>query len=117
MKRFLFFLTFLSTFSYQMYAQSFKNVSIEAKSNIGFLVAQRVNLQGYALAHFAVTELNIAKKTNGSSSWHHLYHNPECGITLLYTDIGKNKYTGFSTAIMPYIQFAYAQNMPTSILK
>jgi hypothetical protein len=86
-----------------------KNLFFEARSNYSVLMAHRPNLQAYPNAHFGMFELNFGLKTNGSKQWHHSYHYPDIGLSLFYTNVGKNKYTGFAAATFAYIQFPYAR--------
>ncbi|MFN4931198.1 MAG: acyloxyacyl hydrolase [Bacteroidota bacterium] len=83
------------------------NLFIEGRSSFSFLVAHRPNLEGYPTRHFFMHQLNIGKKTSGQLYWHQLYHRPDMGVSLFYTDIGKNKYTGRALAALAFIQFPY----------
>lgn len=90
-------------------AQNNDNIFIEWRSSYSIFMAHRPNLQGYPAAHFLMHELNFGKKLGAKESWYSLYHHPNAGISLFYTSIGNNKYTGSATAAFAYIQFPYAR--------
>lgn len=93
-----------------LFANSYSdNLFIEARGNYSILMAHRPNLQGYPTAHFAMYELNVGKKVSGARSWHQLYHFPFVGMSLFYSTLGNNKYTGSAAAVLAYIQFPYAR--------
>lgn len=83
------------------------NLYIEVRGNYSILMAHRPNLQGYPTNHFGMYEMNVGKKMDGSKRWHQLYHSPDVGLSLFYTNIGNNKYTGSAVAGLAYIQFPY----------
>lgn len=85
------------------------NMFIEARGNYSILMAHRPNLQSYPNSHFGMYELNFGKKMSGLKRWQQLYHFPDVGLSLFYTSIGQNKYTGFASACLAYIQFPYAR--------
>ncbi|HRG57907.1 MAG TPA: acyloxyacyl hydrolase [Bacteroidia bacterium] len=85
------------------------NTFIELRSSYSILMAHRPNLKGYPNGHFLMSEINIGKKLGFEKTWYDIYHHPNVGLTLFYTDIGKNKYTGFALSTMAYIQFPYAR--------
>lgn len=86
-----------------------ENLVIEIRGSYSVLMAHRPNLQGYPNAHFGMYEFNIGKLTDGSASWHKLYHYPLIGGSIFYTGIGQNKYTGYAVAGLAFIQFPYAR--------
>jgi hypothetical protein len=85
------------------------NLFIETRGNYAVLMAHRPNIQGYPNAHFGMYELNLGFKTDGSKVWHQLYHRPNVGFSIFYTNIGKNIYTGSAAAGLAFIQFPYAR--------
>lgn len=108
----LFYLTFFNAFvnAQSNFAESkTHNFFLDARGNFSILMAHRPNLKAYPSAHFGMYELNIGKKTDGSKSWHQLYHHPNIGVSVFYTSIGNNKYTGSAFAGMGFIQFPYAR--------
>jgi hypothetical protein len=85
------------------------NVFVEARANYSIFMAHRPNLSGYPSAHFGMYELNVGLKTSGSKMWHQLYHYPNIGLSIFYTNMANNKYTGSASASLAYIQFPYAR--------
>jgi hypothetical protein len=83
------------------------NLLVEARGSYSILMAHRPNLEGYPNTHFGMYEISVGKKVSGSEAWHSLYHFPNIGASIFYSDIGKNKYTGSAMAGFAYIQFPY----------
>lgn len=101
----LFYIVAYSNFAYS----KTDNLFLEAKGNYSILMAHRPNLQGYPNGHFGMYELNIGAKTKGNKLWQQLYHYPNIGFSIFYTNIGKNIYTGSAIAGLAFIQFPYAR--------
>jgi hypothetical protein len=104
---FLLQLVILNIYQLQAANKFTDNLFIEGRTSFSFLIAHRPNLEGYPQKHFFMHQLNIGKKTSGRLPWQQLYHRPDMGISLFFTDIGQNKYTGFAVASLAFIQFPY----------
>ncbi len=86
-----------------------ENIFVEARGSYSIFMAHRPNLLAYPTGHFGMYEFNVGVKTSGSKSWHQLYHYPNIGLSIFYTNIANNKYTGSAAATLAYIQFPYAR--------
>jgi hypothetical protein len=102
-------MSFLFITNETVQARNNDNIFIEGRTSYSFFMAHRPNLQGYPNSHFLMQEINVGKKLGSEKEWFALYHHPNAGICLFFTDLGKNKYTGFAAATFAYIQFPYAR--------
>ncbi len=97
----------ISVFHVPCKAERAENLFIEASSSYSFFMAHRPVLQSYTNAHFSQYQLSIGKKASGNMSWHSLYHYPDYGVHLFYSNLGHNIYTGRAAAAMIFMQFPF----------
>jgi hypothetical protein len=94
------------------YAQKpsfFNDVLFETKANYGFVIAHHKTMTHLSTNHFPSFEIAMGKQTSGKKYWEEIYKYPIKGIMFYYSTLGNNEILGNAYAIMPYLNFPWAE--------
>jgi hypothetical protein len=83
-------------------SQRFNYNQFEIRAHYGTTMPHHSYMNYIITDRAFIGEINYSVKTDGSKSWHSLWHNPELGVGYLSGELGNNKILGYSHSIFGF---------------